>query len=122
MAAKVGNIVSCTDALTYRLTKAADAAEKLGVEPESAINDARNALFDDDALAGNMVYHNRQALYKMLAETGKIADEARYDTLYSETETDETTATGYKVLASGVDLTGFCEEPELLFLHYCRWR
>ena len=80
------------------------------MEPESAINDARNALFDDDALAGNMVYHNRQALYKMLAETGKIADEAR-DTLYSETETDETTATGYKVLASGVDLTGFVKNP-----------
>ena len=33
------------------------------------------------------------------------------DTLYSETETDETTATGYKVLASGVDLTGFVKNP-----------
>lgn len=110
VAAKVGNIVSCTDALTYRLSKAADAAEKLGVEPESAISDARNALTDDDDLAEGMTKLNRLALYKMLGETGKIADEAK-DTLYSETETDDATATGFKVLASGVDLTSFVKNP-----------
>ena len=110
IAAKVGNIQSCVDALTYRLTKFAATAEKLGAEPASLITDAQNALDDDDDLAASLAYHSRQTLYKILGETGKIADEMK-DTLYSETETDETTATGYKVLASGVDLTGFVKNP-----------
>ena len=110
IAAKVGNIQSCVDALTYRLTKFATTAERLGAEPASLITDAQNALDDDDDLAASLAYHSRQTLYKILGETGKIADEMK-DTLYSETETDETTATGYKVLASGVDLTGFVKNP-----------
>ena len=110
IAAKVGNIQSCVDALTYRLTKFATMAEKLGAEPASLITDAQNALDDDDDLAASLAYHSRQTLYKILGETGKITDEMK-DTLYSETETDETTATGYKVLASGVDLTGFVKNP-----------
>ena len=40
IAAKVGNIQSCVDALTYRLTKFAATAEKLGAEPASLITDA----------------------------------------------------------------------------------
>ena len=43
---------------------------------------------DDDDLAASLAYHSRQTLYKILGETGKIADEMK-DTLYSETETDE---------------------------------
>lgn len=50
IAAKVGNIQSCVDALTYRLTKFATTAERLGAEPASLITDAQNALDDDDDL------------------------------------------------------------------------
>ena len=60
---KVGHIQSCVDVLTYRLTKSAATAEKLGVEPESIITDALNALDDDDAMAEDMNWHNRLALY-----------------------------------------------------------
>ena len=106
IADKVGNIQSCVDVLTYRLTKSAATAEKLGVEPESIITDALNALDDDDAMAEDMNWHNRLALYKFLGENGNLSDEMK-DTLYSETVADGTTTTGYKVLTSGLELTGF---------------
>lgn len=111
IADKVGNIQSCVDVLTYRLTKSAATAEKLGVEPESIITDALNALDDDDAMAEDMNWHNRLALYKFLGENGNLSDEMK-DTLYSETVADGTTTTGYKVLTSGLELTGFVKNPQ----------
>ena len=97
--------------MTYRLTKSAATAEKLGVEPESIITDALNALDDDDAMAEDMNWHNRLALYKFLGENGNLSDEMK-DTLYSETVADGTTTTGYKVLTSGLELTGFVKNPQ----------
>ena len=111
IADKVGNIQSCVDVLTYRLTKSAATAEKLGVELESIITDALNALDDDDAMAEDMNWHNRLALYKFLGENGNLSDEMK-DTLYSETVADGTTTTGYKVLTSGLELTGFVKNPQ----------
>lgn len=103
----LGNVKSCVDALTYRLTKAAETAERIGVAQESAIMDAKNALTDNDEIAEGLNGHIKYRLYEILA-AGEIPAEMK-DTIYSETLTTET---GYKMLAAGVDLTSFVKNPE----------
>ena len=103
------NLVSCVDALTYRLTKAATTARKIGASPESAITAAESSLTDNDDLAEGLNGHIKYRLYEILS-SGSITDEMK-DTIYSETEMDATTG-AYKVLAAGVDLTSFVKNPE----------
>ncbi len=109
----VSNVKSCVDALTYRLTKTAETARLIGVEHESAILEAENALADDDALAEGMNGNIKFRLYQILAEDGTIAPELK-DTIYSETVADETgqSPTGYQILTSGIDLTGYVKNPQ----------
>ena len=106
----LGNVKSCVDALTYRLTKAAETAERIGVAQESAIMDAKNTLTDNDEIAEGLNGHIKYRLYEILA-AGEIPAEMK-DTIYSETEDDATTVTGKKLLAAGVDLTSFVKNPE----------
>ena len=108
-AALIANTKGCVDALAYRTVKAAETARTLGAEPESAIVDGENAVDDNDDLVGLLNYANRQTIYKILGETGTIADELK-TTIQSETEVDETTQ-DYKVLISGVEFTSFIKNP-----------
>ena len=108
-AALIANTKGCVDALAYRTVKAAEIARTLGAEPESAIVDGENAVDDNDDLVGLLNYANRQTIYKILGETGTIADELK-TTIQSETEVDETTQ-DYKVLISGVEFTSFIKNP-----------
>lgn len=108
-AALIANTKGCVDALAYRTVKAAETARTLGAEPESAIVDGENAVDDNDDLVGLLNYANRQTIYKILGETGTIADELK-TTIQSETEVDETTQ-DYKVLISGVEFTCFIKNP-----------
>ena len=108
-AALIANTKDCVDALAYRTVKAAETARTLGAEPESAIVDGENAVDDNDDLVGLLNYANRQTIYKILGETGTIADELK-TTIQSETEVDETTQ-DYKVLISGVEFTSFIKNP-----------
>lgn len=108
-AALIPNLQACVDALTYRASKAVQTARTLGVEPESIIVDGENAVDDDDDLVGQLNYANRQGIYKILGETGTIADELK-TTVQSETEIDEATQE-YKVLTSGVEFTSFVKNP-----------
>lgn len=108
----VANVKNNVDALTYRLTKAATTARKIGANPESAIVDAENAVTDNDEIAEGLNGHIKYRLYEILA-SGSITNEMK-DTIYSETEVDETgtSETGYKLLATGVDLTSYVKNPQ----------
>ena len=110
---KVKNAKSAIDYLTYGVQKAAETAALFGADPTAGYN----AISDDRALADNYNTQATIALYKKIAngedlsaymtllyDTNKIDDNAEEgDENYDEE--------GHPLVAKGIDLTGFIQNP-----------
>lgn len=110
-AGKAGNIKGMVDALAYRLTKSAETARTIGTALESAVTAAEQAVTDDDDVAEGLNRENKLTLYKSFSEKAEIADDWKTEA-YSETEADSTEEGGFKLLTSGLEVTGFVKNPQ----------
>ena len=106
----LANVQSCCDALAYRAIKSAETATKLGVEQESLIMDAANAVTDDTELVDYLNLFNTWRLYDLIANKGGITEEMN-STVVSETELDENNE--YITLTTGIDFTCYIRNPHM---------
>ena len=96
------------NALTSRFTQGAETAKKLGVEPQSLIDEVETAIVDDNELANTLNHAIKLKMYEILAAEGELDKELiANDTIFNEEGDKETT----EALVSGLELSSFVVNP-----------
>lgn len=96
------------NALTYRFTQGAETAKKLGVEPQSLIDEVETAIADDNELANTLNHAIKLKMYEILAAEGDLDKEMiANDTIFNEEGDKETS----EALVSGLELSSFVVNP-----------
>ncbi len=111
VASKLGNVVACTDLLTWGIYKARQTYEKIGADNESAYNAALAAVSDDRDVADALNKANTLRVVEILAKANGGVIPAEFLTKVAadgSVVTDEESAYDF----AGIELTGCVQNPK----------